>query len=102
MTTYAPKRIGYKHDAYVARMQLACLDHNAHVGRPHLKRKDGTLVYNWKLSKRYGPWCAIPVYERKKYEYVTGMCVFMCVDTSVLQICIYRHLHQHCSVIMHQ
>ena len=25
---YSPRRVGYKHDAYVARVQLAYLDHN--------------------------------------------------------------------------
>ena len=73
MTAYAPKRIGYKHDAYVARMQLACLDHNTQCNRPQLQRKDGTLVFSCKWSKRSGRWHAVPVYSKKKYEYVPGM-----------------------------
>lgn len=73
MTAYAPKQIGYKHNAYTARMQLACMDHNIHLDRPQLQRQDGTLVFCRKWSKRCGRWTAVPVYAPKEYNYIDGM-----------------------------
>ena len=41
MTSYAPKRIGHKHDGYVARMEAAYIDHNSHLDREQMTTKMG-------------------------------------------------------------
>ena len=73
MLSYAPKRIGYKHDAYVARMQLAYLDHNEHLNRPQLTNKSGNPVFTRRWGKRTSQWHAVPVPVPKQYPYVAGM-----------------------------
>ena len=75
MMAYAPKCLEYRHEGYRARMQLACMDHNAHCNRPQLTRKDGTLVFCRKWSKKCGQWSAIAVPSRKTYDYVPGMVI---------------------------
>ena len=70
MTAYAPKRIGYKHDGYVVRMEAAYIDHNSHLDRPQLMTKDGKLVFTRKWSKRSARWHDVPV----PYPYAAGVC----------------------------
>ena len=77
MLSYAPKRIGYKHDAYVARMELAFLDHNHHLARPQLVTKNGEMVYTRKWGKRTSKWHIVPVPVTKIYSYMPGKCTFM-------------------------
>ena len=79
MLSYAPKRIGFKHDAYVARMQLAYLDHNNHLNHPTLKNKDGHEVYTRKWGKRSARWHMVPVPIPKKYDYIPGMYITIIV-----------------------
>ena len=71
--SYAPKRIGYKHDAYVARVQLAFIDHNSHLSRQQLKTKDGKPVYTRKWGRRTSQWHVVPIPVPKTYSYVPGM-----------------------------
>ena len=71
--SYAPKRIGYKHDAYVARVQLAFIDHNKHLNRPQLKTRDGKLVYTRKWGRRTSKWQVVPIPVSKTYSYMPGM-----------------------------
>ena len=74
MTAYAPKRIGYKHDGYVARMEAAYIDHNSHLDRPQLTTKDGKLVFTRKWNKRSARWHDVPVPTPKTYPYAAGVC----------------------------
>ena len=68
--SYAPKRIGYKHDAYVARVQLAFIDHNSHLNRQQLKTKDGKPVYTRKWGRHTSQWHVVPIPVPKTYSYV--------------------------------
>ena len=86
MTMYAPKRTGYKHDGYTARMQLTCLDHNTYCKR---RRKDGTLV-SCKWSKRTGRLCAVPVYTKKDYAHIPGKALDTLTPNSVYMNMVYR------------
>eukprot|EP00794_Sanderia_malayensis_P001873 gene1873-2116_t len=63
---YCPKRIGYKHDAFTTRHQLAYIDYNHHSGRSQMKTKGGELVYMRKWGKRTKNWHVVPVAEPKK------------------------------------
>eukprot|EP00794_Sanderia_malayensis_P012427 gene12427-13712_t len=69
---YCPKRIGYKHDAFTSRYQLAYIDYNHHSGRSQMKTKGGELVYMRKWGKRTKNWHVVPVAEPKKYNYIKG------------------------------
>ena len=68
--SYSPKRIGYKHGAYVARVQLAYLDHNHHLGRPQLVAKNGKPVFTKKWGKRTSRWHVVPIPAAKTYSYI--------------------------------
>lgn len=72
MLAYAPKRLGYKHDAYTTRMELAYLDHNAHLNRPQLANKSGEPVYTRRWGKRTKHWHCVPVPTPKDYGYTSG------------------------------
>ena len=61
MTGYAPKKIGYKHDGYVARMEAAYIDYS-HCNRAQMTT--GKKVFTRKWSKRSAP---------KEYPFATGM-----------------------------
>ena len=76
MTAYAPKRIGYKHDGYVARMEAAYIDHNSHIGREQMITKDGKKVYTRKWSKRSKRWLDVPIPSPKSYPYSAGMFMY--------------------------
>ena len=71
--SYAPKRIGYKHDAYVARVQLAFIDHNYHLDRQQLTTQDGKPVYTRKWGRRTSQWHVVPIPVSKTYSYVPFM-----------------------------
>ena len=68
--SYSPKRIGYKHDAYVARVQLAYLDHNHHLGRSQLLTKDVKPVFTRKWGRRTARWHVVPIPVIKTYSYI--------------------------------
>ena len=82
MTSYSPKRVGYKHDGYVARMEAAYIDHNSHLGRQQLTTKDGKKVYSRKWSKRSARWHDVPVKTPKTYPYAPGIytCTCACIS----------------------
>ena len=85
MTLYAPKRIGYKHDGYVARMEAAYIDHNSHLDREQITTKEGKVLSR-KWSKRSAQWHDVPVPSPKSYLYLAGLCVLVgtCLATKVL------------------
>ncbi|XP_066925524.1 uncharacterized protein [Clytia hemisphaerica] len=70
---YTPKRIGYKNESYISRGQLTVLDHNRHLNRPQLKRKDGTPVFSSSFGKRSKQWYVVPVPVPKTYSYIPEM-----------------------------
>lgn len=72
MLAYASKRIGYKHDGYATRMELAYLDHNAHINRPQMMNGDGEAVYKRKWGKRTKHWQSVAVPIAKTYQYIPG------------------------------
>ena len=73
MTGYAPKRIGYKHNGYVARMEAAYIDYNSHSNQSQMTTKDGKKVFTRKWSKRSTRWVDVPVPAPKQYPYAAGM-----------------------------
>ena len=54
-------------------MQLAALDHNAHLDRQHLHNKDGDYIYSRKFRKQTKKWDTTPTLKKKKYEYIPGL-----------------------------
>ena len=103
MTAYAPKRIGYKHDGYVARMESAYIDHNSHLDRPQMTTKDGWKVFSRKWSKRSARWHDVPVPSPKTYTYMHQVWMHDCVLVAahcvpnVLTICIQSVCSLECS-----
>ena len=48
---WAPKRVHFSYNGMRARVQLACLSHNANIGRAHAKTKEGVLRYRLEYTK---------------------------------------------------
>lgn len=67
---YNPKRFAFQNQAYVARMQLAVLDYNAHLQRDTAKNKKGEIVYQRKYRKQTKKWDVTPVRTKKEYRYI--------------------------------
>lgn len=67
---YNPKRFAFQNQAYVARMQLAVLDYNAHLQREIAKNKQGGVVYQRKYRKQTKKWDVTPVRTKKEYKYM--------------------------------
>ena len=85
---YAPKRspfhmllfmflvniiIKFRNQSYHTRIQLAVLDHNAHLDRDKAKNKNGEVIYNRKFRKQTKKWDATPSLEKKKYTYMPDL-----------------------------
>ena len=51
-------------------MQLAVIDHNAHVSRGKLRNQKGDEMYQEKYCKASKKWDVTPVKEKKEYSYV--------------------------------
>ena len=60
----------FRNQSYHAHVQLAALDHNAHLDRQHLHNKDGDYIYSRKFCKK---WDTTPTLKKKKYEYIPGL-----------------------------
>ncbi|KAL9960634.1 hypothetical protein ACROYT_G034118 [Oculina patagonica] len=69
MLKYAPKRITFSYDVFVARVLLAALDHNFNLYREDVSDSSGQVQYKRKYSKRSKNWRAEPVKEGKKYPH---------------------------------
>lgn len=54
-------------------MQLAVLDHNAHVNCEHYKNKSGDGVYHRKYRKASKLWDVTPTVVKKDYKYIPGL-----------------------------
>lgn len=59
-----------RNQAYQARVQLAVLDYNAHLGRDKAKNKAGDIIYNRKFRKQSKKWDATPTLKQKEYIYI--------------------------------
>ena len=72
MLTYCPKRIGYINDRFAARHVLAFLDHNHHLNRGQLLRKDGSSVFVGHYGKRTKQWYAVPIPAENQHAHAPG------------------------------
>ena len=59
----------------MARVQLAVLDHNAHVERPTATNSRGEQIYHRKYRKQSKKWDATPVKDTKHYKYIPELIV---------------------------
>ena len=48
---WAPKRVHFSYNGMRARVQSACLSHNANIGRAHAKTKEGVRRYRLEYTK---------------------------------------------------
>ena len=63
----------FRNQSYHARVQLAVLDHNAHLDKQHLHNKDSDHIYSCKFRKQTKKWGTTPTLKKKKYEYIPGL-----------------------------
>lgn len=59
-----------RNQAYQARVQLAVMDYNAHLGRDKAKNKSGDIIYNRKFRKQTKKWDATPALKDKQFTYI--------------------------------
>lgn len=59
-----------RNQAYIARMQLAVLDHNAHINRAKYKNTSGDDVFYRKYRKASKVWDVTPALLKKEYKYI--------------------------------
>jgi len=60
----------FAHEAYETRIELAVLDHNAHVKRNFAKNRQGEVIYHRKYCKQSKKWDITPTLEQKKFDYI--------------------------------
>ena len=61
----------YSDSAYRARIQLAVLDHNAHIHRaPKQQAQTLEYIYHRRYRRQTRNWDVVKVMERKEYEYI--------------------------------
>lgn len=70
----------YRNQSYHTRVQLAVLDHNAHLNRQIAQNKQGELMHSRKFRKQTKKWDTTPTLTKKKYEYIP-----MLIDSVVSQ-----------------
>ena len=58
-----------RNQVYCASVQLAVLDHNAHVEREVAKNKKGEQIYHRKYCKQTKKWDITPTKQIKEYSY---------------------------------
>uniref|UniRef100_A0A1X7TSW2 Uncharacterized protein n=1 Tax=Amphimedon queenslandica TaxID=400682 RepID=A0A1X7TSW2_AMPQE len=66
----AKKRIALRDEAYQARVQLAAIDHNHHIGRQPSRNNKGDLSYHRTYRKRTKRWDVVPFLEKKSYSHI--------------------------------
>ena len=59
----------------MARVQLAVLDHNAHLERAAATNIRGEQLYHRKYRKQSKMWDATPLKDRKGYKYIPEVMV---------------------------
>ena len=72
-----------RQEAYKARIQLAIIDHNFHLGREKHVGPSGDQPFQYRrvYRKSSKKWDAIPVLEKKSYAYMTTLHVSFCFGT---------------------
>ena len=60
----------YRNEGYLARVQLAVLDHNAHTERSVALNKKGDAIYQRKYRKQTKKWDVTAVKSTKEYKYI--------------------------------
>jgi len=63
----------FRNESYLARCQLAVLDHNEHTERPNAVNKKGDIIYHRKYRKQTKKWDASSVKCDKEYKYVPDL-----------------------------
>uniref|UniRef100_A0A1X7V8L1 Uncharacterized protein n=1 Tax=Amphimedon queenslandica TaxID=400682 RepID=A0A1X7V8L1_AMPQE len=69
MLAYCPKRNAFKDEAFRARMYLAAIDHNFHLGR-NLSRNVSGEERNHRVYRKCTNRWDVPVFEQKSYDYM--------------------------------
>ena len=67
------KAVYFRNESYLARCQLAVLDHNEHTQRQNAVNKSGDVIYHRKYRKPTKKWDASPVKCNKAYKYVPDL-----------------------------
>ena len=62
-----------RNQAYQTRVELAVLDHNAHINRDFAKNKKGDFVYHRKYRKQSKKWDVTPTLTTKKFLYILNL-----------------------------
>ena len=62
----------YRNQSYHTRIQLAILDHNAHLDRQHVLNEYENYMYCRKLHKQTKKWDITPTLSKKKYDMSTS------------------------------
>lgn len=57
---YSTKRTAYQNEGYLARVQLAVLDHNALTGRENALNHNDDIIYHRKYRKQTKKWDVAP------------------------------------------
>ena len=67
----------YREEAYKARVQLAVMDHNFHLGREQRTSPSvpDRCQYRRVYRKSSQNWDAVPVLEKKSYAYLAPLCI---------------------------
>lgn len=60
----------YRNEGYLARVQLAVLDHNAHTTRENALNHNGDIIYHRKYRKQTKKWDVTPTKSKKLYKYI--------------------------------
>ena len=63
----------YRNEGYLARVQLAVLDHNAHTERSVAMNKKGDAIYHRKYRKQTKKWDVTAVKSTKEYKYIPDL-----------------------------
>lgn len=66
--------IYFRDSAYRARIQLAVLDHNAHISRsPKQHNSSQEFLYHRRYRKQTRQWDVVKVLEAKEFQYIPEM-----------------------------
>ena len=60
----------FRNQSYIARIQLAILDHNHHNQREKRKSKSGEVMHHRKYRKQSKKWDVTPLLAPKQYQYI--------------------------------
>lgn len=81
---WAPKRVHFSYQGMRARVQLACLSHNANIGRAHATTSEGVLRYRMEFTKSSKHWVAKRINEPSSYDFLKD--VLQSVHEAVMEV----------------